>query len=155
MRYIIISMIFGAALISACTKTEDPGTTTAAKVANEWWVNNKAGDEMVLISTYNTSQYPDSIWINSNDTTGTEYRVQAKMKVDLNELTFSTQNAQNFNLHMTNKVTITEGKILPNVGHSRTGNPTDSIFLKITYSDDPTIYTVSGHARTKWDVDDY
>jgi hypothetical protein len=156
MRYIIISMIFGAALISACSKSLDPGTTTAVKVANEWWVNNKAGDDMIKISTYNTASNPDSIWINSLDTAGAEYRIQCKMKVDLSTFAFSTQNAQNFNLHKTNAITISNGIILPKVGHSKSGNPTDSIYLELQYSDDPgKTYKVSGHARTMFEEDEY
>lgn len=156
MRYIIVSMIFGAALVSACTKTEEPGTTTAVKVANEWWVNNKAGDKMIKITTYNTASTPDSIWINSLDTSGAQYRIICKMKVDLNNLTFSTQNAQNISLHKTNTINITNGIILPKVGHSRAGNPTDSIYLELQYSDDPgKTYTISGHARTMFEEDEY
>jgi hypothetical protein len=156
MRYIIITMFFGAGLISACTKTEDPGTTTAVNVANEWWVNNKAGDDMLKISTYNTASNPDSIWINSLDTSGVEYRIICKMKVDLNSLTFSTQNAKNFNLHKTNAITISKGIILPKVGHSRSGNPTDSIYLELQYSDEPgKTYKISGHARTMFEEDEY
>jgi hypothetical protein len=156
MRYIIFSMIFGAGLISACTKTEDPGTTTAVKVANEWWVNNKAGDDVMKITTYNTESNPDSIWINSLDTIGVEYRIKCKIKVDLNSLTFSTQNQRNLSLHKTNTLTITNGIILPKVGHSRAGNPTDSIYLELQYSDEPgKTYKISGHARTMFEEDEY
>ncbi|OQP55944.1 hypothetical protein A4H97_20365 [Niastella yeongjuensis] len=156
MRYIIILIFFVAALLTACSKTEDPGTTTAVKVANEWWVNYKTGDSTVKITTYNTASNPDSIWVNSLDTVGNGYRFACKVKIDMNSLEFSAQNSQNISVHKTNAITITNGKILPNVGHSRTNNPTDSIYLEVQYSDEPGVtYKIAGHARTMWDTDDY
>ena len=158
MRYIIISMVFGAALISACTKTEDPGTTTAVKVANEWWVNGKRTGDVVKITTYNTASNPDSIWINSLDgySIDTTYGVVCKLKVDLNALTFSTQNGQNSAEESQGTVTISNGKILPNAGHSKSGNTTDSIYLELQYSNEPgNKYTITGHARTMFEEDEY
>lgn len=154
---LIVILILGAACMWACSKDlPDAGGTSTEVLSNEWWVNNKAGDEMLKISTYNTASNPDSIWINSLDTAGVDYRIICKMKVDLNSLTFSTQNAQNFSLHKTNTITISKGIILPKVGHSRDGNPTDSIYLELQYSDDPgKTYKVSGHARTRFVEDDY
>lgn len=159
MRYIIISMIFGAGLISACTKTEDPGTTTAVKVANEWWVNNKKGDDIMKFVTYNTASNPDSIWINSLDAYSkkdTLYGIKCKMKVDLSTLTFSTQNVKNLAPAGVGTITISNGIILPKVGHSRAGNPTDSIYLEVQYSNEPgKTYIISGHARTMFEEDEY
>jgi hypothetical protein len=53
-------------------------------------------------------------------------------------------------------VNLTEGKILPLAGKSRSGNVTDSIYFKANFSDDPSnTYVISGTARTGFIEDDY
>ena len=51
---------------------------------------------------------------------------------------------------------VTDGKILLNAGHSKSGNVVDSIHMQIEFSDDPgTIYEMNGGARTRFAEDDY
>jgi len=53
-------------------------------------------------------------------------------------------------------VNVTDGKILLNAGHSKSGNVVDSIHMQIEFSDDPgTIYEMNGGARTRFAEDDY
>ena len=53
-------------------------------------------------------------------------------------------------------VNLTDGKILPKLGHSRSGNVVDSIHMKLEFSDDPgNIYEMNGVERTRFAEDDY
>ena len=158
MRKIVIIAIgvFAAALISACSKNlPDTGATTAMKVSNEWWVtlsqNGNPLTDPVKMATYNTALYPDSIWI---DDLKNLWQFKCKAKVDLTNMTFSTQSAQNQYYGIT--VNIANGKILPNAAKSLSGNTTDSIYMEVEFSDDPgTKYVIAGSARTRFSEDDY
>ncbi len=53
-------------------------------------------------------------------------------------------------------VHITEGKIFPKLGHSKSGNIADSIHMRIEFSNDPgTMYEINGVERTRFPEDDY
>jgi Lipid-binding putative hydrolase len=149
----ILVMIFSI----SCKKDVKPGNTAAVNAANGWWVTFTLGGQDVyglgtfFLSTYNTSANDDSIWV---DDLGHSWTFKCKAKVDYNNLTFSTTNAQNQYYNIT--VNLAEGKILPKAGKSRSGNTTDSIYFKATFSDDPTnTYVISGTARTGFIEDDY
>jgi hypothetical protein len=158
MRKIVIIAIgiLAAAFMSACSKNlPDTGATTAMKVSNEWWVVlSQAGSPLtheVKMATYNTASHPDSIWIDDLENT---YQFKCKAKVDLSNMTFTTDKSQNGYYNIT--VKITNGKILPNAGHSLSGNVTDSIYMEAEFSDDPgTQYVIAGTARTKFSEDEY
>jgi hypothetical protein len=161
MKKIIFVLLFGTAILSACEKDNlpDPGATVAVKVANEWWCTFTLNGEDVYgdgyhgkIATYNTSANDDSIWV---DDFGTNiWAFKCKAKIDYSNLTFSAANSPNEYYGIT--VNINNGKILPGMGVSKTGNITDSITMDIEFEDDPgTIYTLSGHARTRFAEDDY
>ena len=153
----IIAIGMCLVLISACDKKNlpDKGATYAEKVSNEWWVvlsqNGSALTDPVKLSTYNTSSNPDSIWI---DDLKNVWQFKCKAKIDLANMTFSTQNAPNEYYGIT--VNIANGKILPNAAKSQSGNVTDSIYMEIEFSDDPgTKYTIAGSARTRFSEDEY
>lgn len=156
-KIVIIGIgIFAAALISACGKNlPDTGATTAMKVSNEWWAtlsqNGTPLTKVLKIATYNTASNPDSIWI---DDLQNLWQFKVKANVDLTNMTFSTQKAQNQYYNIT--VNIANGKILPNAGHSLSGNVTDSIYMEAEFSDDPgTKYVIAGTARTRFSEDEY
>ncbi|MFI5185309.1 MAG: lipid-binding protein [Chitinophagales bacterium] len=141
----------------SCKKDLKPADTAAVKAANGWWVTFKLGGADVyglgtfFFDTYNTSANDDSLWV---DDLGHSWQFKCKTKIDYNSLTFSTANAQNQYYNIT--VNIADGKILPKAGRSRSGNPTDSIYFKATFSDDPSnTYEISGTARTGFIEDDY
>ena len=143
--------------ISACNKKNlpDKEETVAKKVSNEWWVVlSESGNPLtheVKLSTYNTASNPDSIWIDDLENIW-EFKVKAK--VDLNNLTFSTDKSQNEYYNIT--VKIANGKILPGAAKSQSGNKTDSIYMEAEFSDDPgTKYVIAGHARTMFSEDEY
>jgi hypothetical protein len=152
---VIIAMIFGAAVfVSACSKKADVGATTAVKVSNEWWVtltDATGSSDPAKIATYNTASNPDSIWIDDLENL---WPFKCKVGIDLTNLTFSVQNAQN--QYRNRKVSISNGKILPNAAKSKTGNVTDSIYMEAEFSNDPgTKYIIAGHARTMFSEDEY
>ncbi|MGH2646539.1 MAG: lipid-binding protein [Ginsengibacter sp.] len=142
----------------SCQKVKEPGNTSAVKVANEWWVTlDQGGTEDVygighfLIATYNTSANDNTIWIDDYEN---GWDVKFKAQVDYKNLTFSASAAQNEYYNIT--VNQTDGKILPKMGHSKSGNVADSIHMKVEFSDDPgTIYEMNGVERTRFPQDDY
>ena len=146
------------ALVSfSCKKETTPGETAAVKAANGWWVTFTLDGSDVynlgtfFLNTYNTSANDDSLWV---DDLGHSWQFKVKTKIDYSTLTFSTTNAQNEYYNIT--VNITDGKILPKAGRSKSGVATDSIYFKANFSDDPSnTYVISGTARTGFIEDDY
>ena len=146
---------------SSCKKKyPDVGGTAAEKMANEWWAELKLdGDnvygpgEFAKIATYNTAANTNEIWV--DDLHGL-WDFKVKATADFNNLTFSADQAVSVIPNYDIKVNITEGKVLMGAGHSKTGNITDSIYMKVEFEDDPgTIYTIEGHGRTRFAEDDY
>ena len=156
-------VVIGIALISfsSCSKKPDVGGTAAEKMANEWWAELKLdGDNaygpgvFAKIATYNTSANTNEIWVDDDIQGLWDFKVKAT--ADFNNLTFSANQAVSVVPGYEIVVNITDGKIFPNMGHSKTGNVTDSIYMKVEFEDDPgTIYTIEGHARTRFAEDDY
>jgi hypothetical protein len=156
-KIILIVSAFLLILFAACTKNPlDPGNTAAHTVANEWWVTfTLNGTDLigthVKIATYNTSENKDSIWVDDLQDT---WQFKVKAKADYHSLTFSTKDAQNEYYDI--QVNLTNGKIIPKGGHSKTGNVADSIYFEANFTDDPTnTYIISGTARTMYAEDDY
>src|ERR1700693_33873 len=85
-------------LFISCKKDLKPANTAAVNAANGWCVTFTLGGAdvyglgTVFISTYNTSANDDSLWV---DDLGHLWDFKCKAKVDYNNLTFSTTNAQN------------------------------------------------------------
>ena len=153
MKKIFLFLIVSVLIIASCSKNPDVGGTAAQKVANEWWVQVDGNGHFGKLITSNTSANNDSIWIYDVGTSVWDFKVKAK--VDYTNLTFAT-NAKSIFPGYNINVKITDGKVLPGLGHSKTGDKTDSIYMKMEFSDDPgTIYTVTGHARTKFAEDEY
>jgi len=161
---VFILMIF---LLSSCKKEKpEVGGTAPEKLANEWWAQLKLNGEdyyggyFSKISTYNTAANSNEIWIDddleSTITGNYLWDFKVKATADLNNLTFSANQAVSVVPGYDIKVNITDGKVLPGAGHSKSGNVTDSIYMKVEFEDDPgTIYTIEGHARTKFVEDEY
>ena len=150
-------ILFAILFLVSCKKDFDPGTTNTAKMSNGWWCNFTLGGSDVyglgyrFLSTYNTASNTDSIWV---DDLENFWEFKCKAKFDPTTLTFSATNAPNEYYGIT--VNITDGKILPNAGHSLSGNKTDSIYMKVNFSDDPTnTYEIAGTARTGFVEDDH
>jgi hypothetical protein len=158
-RIIVIIAGFAMIAVSSCSKKPDVGGTAAEKLANEWYVDLYNGTTKEVshahIYTYNTAANTNEIWV---DDDGHIWDFKVKAATDLAALTFKADNVTSAVPGYDIKVNITDGKVIPNAGHSRTGNITDSIFMKISFEDDPvpgTVYEIRGHARTRFAEDDY
>ena len=154
MRNIIITiLVFGAVSMWACSKDlPDAGGTSTETLSNEWWVTDN-GAKIRKISTFNTANTKDSMWVSMIKAPDT---FQVKVLVDVANFTFSTQNSKNINGKNISSVSITNGKIFLKGGKSTTGNITDSIYLEAEYSNAPGVkHIFSGVARTKFEADDY
>lgn len=160
MKSILVFIGIALIIFSSCSKKPDIGGTVAEKMANEWWAELKLDGDNAYgpgafgkISTYNTSANTNEIWVHDPNQL---WNFKVKATADFNALTFSADQAVSVVRNYGIKVNITDGKIFPNMGHSKTGNITDSIYMKVEFEDDPgTIYTIEGHARTRFAEDDY
>ncbi|MEP6616422.1 MAG: lipid-binding protein [Ginsengibacter sp.] len=166
MKKIIMILSLGAITFTSCHKVEDPGATSAVKVANEWWVTLDSvgiadyyglGNQRIL--TYNTATNDKTIWVDDNKNT---YGFKVRATVDYNSLTFASDPAAVNAYFITGSTSfpetakITDGKIFPKMGHSKAGNIVDSLHFKIEFSDSPGfIYEINGVERTKFAEDDY
>jgi len=165
MKKLIMLMGVTVFLFTSCKKNlPDVGGTSAQLMANEWWVSLYQGGVDVYgnyhgkIATSNTSNNTGEIWVSDfpSGTSGNIWGFQVRAQADLKNLTFSANQSQSVNPAYPIKVTITDGKVIPGAGKSKSGNVTDSIYMKIEFSDDPgTIYELKGHARTKFIEDEY
>lgn len=176
MKKIILALIIVATIASlnSCQKVKDAGATSAVKVANEWWVTLDSvgiqdyyGIGHLRISTYNTSANNNNIWVDDNENLSQylPFSFKVNATADYSALTFSSSaDAVNKYFDPTNTdptappetVTITDGKIFPKMGHSKSGNVADSIHFKIEFSTDPgTPYEINGVERTRFPQDDY
>jgi hypothetical protein len=158
MKKLILIATIIIVVVTGCIKTEDPGGPTAKALANEWWITVTVDGTDVLgghvaFTTYNSAPDQDSIWV---DDLTNFWTFKCKAKADYKALTFATTGAENDYTAGTN-VTLSNGKILPNAGHSKTGNIADSIYVEAKFSDDPDnlTYVISGTARTFRAEDDY
>ena len=155
MKQIILGVsvfILLLAITSSCKKsTLNPGSTNAAKVSNEWWVTVSDTGTNVLgpakISTYNTSENDDSIWIDDLDPYFSIHAVEedtmiqngfkCKAMFDPKMLTFQSTGSSNYYYPdsadgvLSASVIILNGKVLTDAAKSPTGIPTDSIYFNI------------------------
>jgi hypothetical protein len=154
----IFVIIAGITLIavSSCSKKPDTGGTATESMANEWYVTLYDGTSPEVshahIYTYNSAANSNEIWL---DDDGNVWEFKVKAAADVSALTFSASNVTSIWPSYNIKVNITDGKIIPNAGKSKTGNVTDSIYMKIKFEDDPRTFTLAGHARTRFAEDDY
>jgi hypothetical protein len=158
-----ITIIF---VTSSCQKLKDVGATSAVKVANEWWatldsvgISDYYGIGHLKMATYNTSANDSQIWV---DDYKMGYGFKVKATVDYKTLTFSSEDSAANDYFVPGSSSfpksahITDGKIFPKMGHSRSGNIVDSIHFKIEFSDNPGfIYEMNGVERTMFAEDDY
>jgi hypothetical protein len=153
---IVPYMLFACVTVAffSCSKEKpEIENTSTYKMAGEWFTRTYNGGSAVIdykrISTYNTSDPNASqIWV---DDLGHIWPFKAKMDVDYAGTAFksmaSTPNIATGQTGTTIKVI--EGKVLPEMGVSKSGNKVDSIYLKLEFSDDPgEVYEIRGHQRT-------
>lgn len=159
-KLLCASGILAIILLGACKKsTYNPGTTATVNAAGGWWVTFTQGGVDVyglgtfFLTTYNdAANDPDSLWV---DDLTHSWGFKCKAGLNYKNLTFTATNA--INDYQNDSVNIANGKVLPKAGRSKAGNPTDSIYMEATFSDDPThsTYIISGTERTGFIEDDY
>ncbi|WP_161890091.1 lipid-binding protein [Pontibacter russatus] len=167
-----LAILLSVGFLSSCERdAPEIEYTSTFPVSGEWWVTYKvetspgvfvdAGGGYSTLLTYNTSDNSgDSIWI---DDQGHFWTYKVKAPVNMQNLTFGVEEAPNAAYE--SMVTIADGKVLLNAAESKTGVQTDSIYFKVSFSDEEdedenvtpynTIYHVSGHRRTGFLEDDF
>lgn len=138
----------------------DPGKTPAQAMSGEWWIDiseEATGAVQVQHALHRT--YDDNnggLWLSdrASATSFTGWWLESVVQYDLQNLTFSGSNLPN--LADDSVVTITEGKIIKNGGHSATGVVVDSIYFKGVFDYDPeTVLIFAGHKRTGFEEDEF
>jgi hypothetical protein len=156
-KTLLLPVIAIVLAIASCSKKPDIENTSTVKMAGEWFVKYYFdGDELTdfnKILSFNTSD-PNSnqVWV---DDLGL-WPFKAKFDIDYANLAFKPM-ASTPNTEVAGEtVKVIEGKIIPGVGHSKSGNIVDSIYLKLEFSDDPgNMYEIRGHGRTGFFEDEY
>lgn len=149
LKYSILIVVAAIAL-NACTKDPEVGGTDTVEMAGEWWIKYYDGGVALTpynkMITYNTAT-PGSnqVWVDD----GHLWPMKAKFDVDVASLAFKAM-ASTPNTEVTNgTIKVLEGKIIKGGGVSLSGNPVDSIYLRLEFSDDAgTEYEIKGHYDT-------
>jgi hypothetical protein len=155
-KKVLYSLAFTFVLIS-CTKKPDVEYTSTVRMSGEWFTRYyESGAPLTSphkILTYNTSDpSATQIWVED----AVVWPFKAKLDVDYSTLTFKPM-AEATNLELAGeKVKVFEGKVIPGGGITKSGNAVDSIYLKVSFTDDPgTTYEIRGHQRTGFFEDEY
>ena len=155
---VLLITVLGFATLSSCDEggKPDAGGTNMAKYAGDWYISLSDPDgpivDHALHSTYNTAANDNTMWIDDHQN---GYYLKCKVTVDMDNGTFTATDAPN--VIDAGTVTITDGKIIKNGGHSRGGHVVDSIYFKAHFSYDDPGYdiTYGGHKRTGFLEDEY
>jgi len=159
----INKVLFGIFTITLLTSCENDGyadykteLTPSVELNGEWYIDisNSTGllYEHTHHYTYDSNKGDNTMFFDSK---GAGKSLKGLVNVDNKNYTFTSNASENL-LRPVAKFTVTEGKILKGAAHSRAGNVTDSIYLKVEFSNEPGItYTYSGHKRTGFLEDNY
>lgn len=132
-------------LMFSCQKMEyTPELNWAYPMSGEWALqveyNSHVDHGPFFIKVYNSSFGQDSVWIDDN---GNIWPFKAKVKVDMQALTFSTTNYTSYpGTRMEDVITITSGQVIDK----------DSIYFEAVFaSDEETTYKMYGHRASSYD----
>lgn len=156
-------LIFVLAILSSCEEDGyadyDSGETNTQEFAGEWYVvaydatgAPAFGGDYVLLSTYNTAQNNDSIWIDDH---GSWMEIKTRVNTNPNNLTFAGP-ANAPELITGGTVSVSNGQIIKNGGRAaNSGTVTDSIYFEAEFDWEPgVIFTFGGHERTGFEEDE-
>jgi Lipid-binding putative hydrolase len=160
-KYIALVLLAGIVTVACNDDGYDDysaGGTPTEAMNGEWWIDISdatTGDVYAQHTLHRT--YDDNnggMWISDRDGTGfTGWWLESVVNVDTKNLTFSATDA--FNNADESEVTITEGKIIKNGGHSATGVVVDSIYFKGVFNYDPeTVLIFAGTKRTGFEEEE-
>lgn len=153
--YILILLGLNGILSSCSKDLPDPGGTGAEQVSGEWFVQvtyDGTTTDYIKIMTYSTAANNDSIWV---DDLENFWQFKVKARFDAGGRTFATADAQN--AYYDSKVTITNGKVIPNASTTVSGAVVDSIYFEAKFNDDSDnlTYIFSGHMRSGFLEDEH
>ncbi|NRS89650.1 hypothetical protein HNQ02_002581 [Flavobacterium sp. 7E] len=159
----IYKLLLGVFMISIISSCENDGydeyvkqETPSIEMNGEWYIDISDASGVIAQHshhvTYDTNDGDNTMYINDNKS---GYTLKGTVNINTDNLTFEVSNADNI-LDPGTTFIITEGKILKNAAHSKSGNITDSIYFKGEFSYDPgNIIIFSGHKRTGFIDDNY
>ncbi|MEI2271514.1 hypothetical protein OHD16_05120 [Sphingobacterium sp. ML3W] len=145
-------------VIASCQKEEEIGGTATQKASGDWFVrySDDGGKtfhaDYLHFATYNSAaNKSDELWL---DDLKTFWEMKGLVTLDLNSLTFKGTKVKEVYNNITFDV---DGKILEGAAKGPgSKTPTDSIYMKIEFSDDPgTEYILSGYKRTGFLEDEH
>ena len=136
----------------------DPGETVVQELSGEWFVKvyDQSGNALTgysKISTYNTVQNTDEIWVDDEEHF---FPLKVVASASVPNLTFNAQNVEN-SYDEEAVATITDGKVIKNATPS-SGSRTivDSLAFTIELANDPdSPYLVAGYKRTGFFEDEH
>ena len=133
-------------------------------MSNEWWgqiyvpdgngglIDAGAGYQHYLTSN-TSSGNTDSLFVDDFDGL---LGLKAKVACNVNNLTFSNNDTPVRERYYDGIVTISNGKIFTNGGHSTSGIVVDSIYFEAVFDWEPDqVYVIAGHARTGFNEDEH
>ena len=162
----------------ACQEEYEPDMFPGHELAGEWYVEEYVNDTLehghALLMTYNVAAANGDIWVDDQDHF---YGFKAKITGNPGAGTFAGTGDNTMAPWVTydtldvtapydslevidsgfETITVEEGAIYTDGGSSKTGVVTDSIYIRVTFSDDPDgdVYEYKGHRRTGFLEDDY
>jgi len=164
-KYLIILSVALLFFFAGCQKATEPGGTAVQNMAGEWWITCEYQDAGVwkdvgkghfILSTYNTAANKSTeMWVNDV----VFWNFHSIVNVDYLASTFSTKDSVSTNSadYPTEKVLITNGKILKNAAKTPSGVAADSIVFFAAFNDDsgPIVYKYAGFRRTGFPADNF
>lgn len=148
-KILSLAILFVATVLLASCEKDEIGSTATKATAGDWYVTVTAVDDAgktvyedadlfglgrIHMLTFNTNEnVADKMYVFDNKAF---WNFKVQTTCDQKALTFSTNGAAKNETGDPIDVTITDGKILPGVGHQNNGSPADSIVFYISFSDD-------------------
>jgi hypothetical protein len=170
-KHILIMIVFSLLLLIACKNEYEPFKSNTSDISGEWWIQyfeENEDDSLELLYSYefiqeylgsldepprigsmaisNTSNNDkDSVLIEDNFW-------PFKIKSKYSDLKFGVSSYNSLQNDVV--INLISGKILKGAATSPSGRKTDSIYLKLEFSDDEGVeYVISGYRNTGWPED--
>jgi hypothetical protein len=156
-KYSIIFLLFGLMSCDLGNEPDIEGTKLQA-MAGEWWINVLQDGEDIgagfnLLTTSNTAANNETDLIFDDHEL---WPAKIVAKVSLSGLSFTAAPGLTNAYDPDIKVSVVEGKILKGAATTPGGNKTDSIYVKLEFSDAPgEQYEYAGYRRTGFLEDEH
>lgn len=159
MKKILYLFMLGVTVFTSCKKDDEVPGTAMKEMAGEWFLrystdNGATWGDYTHYSTYNTaSNSSTEMWL---DDLESYWEIKGKVNVDLATKTFSGTDIPN--QYYASTFTVTDGKLLKGAATApASGTKTDSLYFKVTYSDDDDndTYIFAGYRKTGFLEDEH